>query len=103
MKNYGADMELIYCNQQLDDKFDCIEDLKKMLRKYENIHWNMESLLHIAMQYYNKKDYVNSAKYFKQAIDLNIESQLLKVNEKILSFFREYMIEFISRSVFEQG
>ena len=59
-----------------------------MLRRYKsNKYRKMYCLLHIAMQYYNEKDYVNSAKYFKKAIDLDIEDKQLKVNDWIIYFF----------------
>ena len=81
--NYGADMDLIPCNKSLDANFDCIGHLQKMVEKYgSNKYQKMQCLLHIAMQYYKKKDYVNSAEYFKQAIDLDIESQQLKVKRR---------------------
>ena len=90
-ENFGADMDLFLCNKSLDENFDCLGQLQKILRKYESSDYRkITCLLHIALQYYNKEDYVNSAESFKQAIDLHIKSQQFKVNDEFISFFREY-------------
>ena len=82
MCNYTFDIDYIVfkinCNRWTTYKFDIIDSLKSIKIKYKNSQ-QQNIILHLAMQYYIESDLIEAAKHFLEAIQMDPESQLLKV------------------------
>lgn len=85
--NYRADLQ--YCivmRKLLRNKFNVVAHLVQMLVKYDSYPaFKLQTFLHIGMQYvFTKSSLKDALPYFLNAIEMNPQSELLKVVHKFV-------------------